>query len=472
MGSPMNFVDYFNYKINFVKRVTFNTHTGRTSGEGTYLFADDLPVGMATPADCEGIKMEFKYGIAPSSVAGNGKMVHGLDIKMIMDQDWDFDLKPYNATVRGARIQAYSQKDISGRLMGAYINAQAQGTYEIEGYISGATGPGIIGIEARTELATSAQITTPNVVGVLIFHRNKQDADIITGGYRGLQVEVPLMGTGASIAGTTYGIYVGNDWGGTDYFDCGLYIKDSMATTGIQIGDCTTGITLDGTMTTGLNIATGCTTGIQVTATTAIITGANGTDGGDTILYGAASNELMKWDSSAATLDVVCKTVASADFAFSVYATQASLKSDGVAAMFDATISGTPTGHSFAVGTWLNIAASAVLGAYDFRGLDVGVYDAGAAASTSAKIYGICISTYIGSTANPAVHAMMRFNTTQSGGDAPDYWFLAANPVAVAWTTNTTHSQANTAKVGAIKVKITGSTGDPGYIYIYSDAGS
>jgi len=300
MSTALRFVDYFRHYIR-AKRVAFDTNWDRTSGEGAYLLGkrehySGLPIGMATPADCEGIKMEFNYGVAPSSVTGNGKMVHGLDVKMTMDQDWDFTLKPYNATVRGARIQAISQKDVSGRVMGAYINARAEGTYEIEGYISGATGPGMIGIEARTELATSAQITTTSAVGVLIFHRNQQDADIITGGYRGLQVEVPLMGTGASIEGTTYGIYIADEWGGGDDFDCGMCIDDDVCTTGIQIGNCTTGITLDGTMTTGLNIPTGCTTAIQ--------TGADASDGGDVKFYGATTGEICEWDSSAATLKI------------------------------------------------------------------------------------------------------------------------------------------------------------------------
>lgn len=216
MSTALRFVDYFRHYIR-AKRVAFDTNWDRASGEGTYLFANGLPIGMATPGDCQGIKMEFDYGVTPTLTTG--KMAHGLDIKMTMDQDWDTDTKPYNCTVRGARIQAWSEDNISGRLTGAYINARAEGTSkEIEGYISGETGPGIIGIQARTELGTSATITSPAAVGVMIYHHSKGNA-VLTGGYRALQIEAPLLLPGASITGTTYAIYIGEDWGGADTFD-------------------------------------------------------------------------------------------------------------------------------------------------------------------------------------------------------------------------------------------------------------
>lgn len=228
-----NFVDYFFRRINGATRVSFDANLDRLSGEGTYLFANGLPIGMATPGDCQGIKMEFDYGVTPTLTTG--KMAHGLDIKMTMDQDWSIATKPYNATVRGARIQAWSEDNVSGRLTGAYISARAEGTSkEIEGYISGETGPGIIGIQARTELGTSATITSPAAVGLMVYHYSKASSTL-TGGYRGIQVEVPLMGSAASISSTTYGIYVGNDWGGGDTFDYGLYIATGTCVNGIGI---------------------------------------------------------------------------------------------------------------------------------------------------------------------------------------------------------------------------------------------
>lgn len=211
---------YYMHKNNDIG-ITFAEVTGRT-GEGTYLFANGLSIGMATPGDCQGIKMEFDYGVEPTLTTG--RQVHGLDIKMTMDQDWSIATKPYNATVRGARIQAWSEDDVSGRLTGAYINARAEGTSKtIEGYISGLTGPGIIGMQARTELGTAATITSPAAAGIVIHHYSKASS-VLTGGYRALQIEIPLMGSAASISSTTYGIYIGADWGGGDKFDYGLYI--------------------------------------------------------------------------------------------------------------------------------------------------------------------------------------------------------------------------------------------------------
>jgi len=225
-----NFVDYFFRRINGVKRVQFDSNLERTSGEGTYLFANGLPIGMATPGDAQGVKMEFDYGVT-ATVTGAGKTVHGLDIKMTMDKDWDFSSNLYNGTVRGARIQVVSEDDVSGRLTGAYINAIAEGTKTIRGYVSGGapTGPGIIGIQARTEIQTSATITTPGAAGIMIFSRIKQDATLAgsTFGYRALQIELPMLGTGSSITGTTSAIYVGKDWtaaGYQDVFDYGINI--------------------------------------------------------------------------------------------------------------------------------------------------------------------------------------------------------------------------------------------------------
>jgi len=272
MGAT-NFVDYFRRYIS-AKRVAFDSNLDRPSGEGTYLFANGLPIGMATPGDCQGIKMEFKYGVT-ATVTGTGKMAHGLDIKMTMDKDWDFTTRQDNATVRGARIQAVSEDDVSGRVTGAYINGRAEGTSKtIEGYSSAAlhAGPGIIGIQARSEVAGTI---TGNAAGILVFHRNTTGATL-TGKYTGIQIE-KYMGTLGTVSSTVTGIYISDDWGGANAFDYGMDIKDSTCTTGIRIGNCTTGITLDGTMTTGLNIATGCTTGISVVATTGIDVGASTT---------------------------------------------------------------------------------------------------------------------------------------------------------------------------------------------------
>jgi len=63
----------------------------------------------------------------------------------------------------------------------------------------------------------------------MIFSRIKQDATLAgsTFGYRALQIELPMLGTGSSITGTTSAIYVGKDWtasGYQDVFDYGINI--------------------------------------------------------------------------------------------------------------------------------------------------------------------------------------------------------------------------------------------------------
>lgn len=188
-------------------RINFLEDAART-GEGAHLFANGLSIGMATPGDCQGVKMEFDYGVSPT-LTGGGKGVHGLDIKMTMDQEWNFSSADRNATVRGARIQGWSQDDVGGRVMGIYSNARAEGTSKtVEGIIGGTDdGPGIISLEARTELGTSATITTPAIVGLLIFHNSKTGSSL-TGDYRAIQIQQPLMPT---ITGTKYGIYFGDD---------------------------------------------------------------------------------------------------------------------------------------------------------------------------------------------------------------------------------------------------------------------
>jgi len=189
-------------QINFKERAVANR------GEGTYLFANGLAVGNeGVPGDSQGIKMEFDWGSTPT-LTGNGRMVHGLDIKMTMEQDWNFTSNDRNAVIRGARIQGWSQDDVGGRVMGMYLNARAEGTFEIQGIIGGTDdGPGVIALEARTELGTSAVITTPAVVGVLIFHNSKTGSNLI-GHYKAINICQPLLPTHT---GTIYGIWFGDD---------------------------------------------------------------------------------------------------------------------------------------------------------------------------------------------------------------------------------------------------------------------
>ena len=190
-------------QINFTERAVANR------GEGTYLFANGLAIGNSgEPGDSQGIKMEFDWGSTDTDLTGNGRMAHGLDIKMTMEQSWDFTSNDRNAVIRGARIQGWSQDDVGGKVVGAYINARAEGTAEIQGIIGGTDdGPGVIAIDARTELGTGAVITTPAVVGVKIFHNSKTGSNLI-GHYKAINIFQPLLPTQT---GTKYGIWFGDD---------------------------------------------------------------------------------------------------------------------------------------------------------------------------------------------------------------------------------------------------------------------
>lgn len=143
-------------------------------------------------------------------------------------------------------------------------------------------------------------------------------------------------------------------------------------------------------------------------------------------------------------------TVADGTFGFQVYGTLTDGSSDGLAMYTEGFAAGTLDGDVYGAGIWLQLVASAAVGAHEIRGLDVGIYDAGAVAATSAIVYGICISTYIGSTMNPSMHAMMRFNTDQSG-DTPDAWFMAANNECIALTPGAVETAD---KYGSIAVSV------------------
>jgi len=187
--------------------IEFIEDAART-GEGTYLFANGLPIGMATPGDCQGMKMEFDYGVTPT-VTGSGKTITGCIVKMVMDYDWTFTSANRNAVVRGAMLHAESEGTVGGRVQGAYINAKASGTTEtITGtFAASSTSIGLMAIEARTELGTNCVLTTPRVAGILCFH-NQKTGSSLTGEYAAIQIDQPLTGT---MTGDKYGILFTDD---------------------------------------------------------------------------------------------------------------------------------------------------------------------------------------------------------------------------------------------------------------------
>ena len=168
--------------------------------------------------------------------------------------------------------------------------------------------------------------------------------------------------------------------------------------------------------------------------------------------------------------DFVCPAVLTGGYGFSSRAwLGCGGHSDGIAGYFEGFVSVTPDGHCYGVGAWLSISGGLTvdLGAHVYRALDVGFYDGGAAASTSAQITGVHIFTHVLTVTNPASHYMMTFNT-DAGEDVPDAWIRAVNDASIAYTANTVHSTSATDKIGAIAIQRSAGTG---YIYVYSHAG-
>jgi len=208
--------------ISNMGKVAFRERAVANRGEGTYLFANMLAVGgyddnhPTLPGDSQGIKMEFDWGLSTTGIlTGSGKNVHGLDIKMLMDEIWDFTSGDRNATVRGARLQGWTEEDVGCRVMGLYANARADksGTnaIEIKGVIGSAEadpGPGLVSIEARTEIGASETLTTPAVVGVLVYH-NSKSLGALVGDYRAIQICQPNLPSHSG--GSKYGIWFGDD---------------------------------------------------------------------------------------------------------------------------------------------------------------------------------------------------------------------------------------------------------------------
>lgn len=205
--------------INILGRIEFDEIAIAHRGSGTYLFADELAVGNeGIPGDAQGVCLKFDWGTTPD-LSGSGRMVHGLDVRMDMDQDWSFTTSKHNAVIRGARIQGLSTDNVGGKVMGAYINARANGpgSFDIEGIISGAIdGPGMVSIEARTEIGNNTVITTPAVAGIMCYHRGMTGSDL-KGDYMAVYLHQPYHPTHTT--GNSYGVWFANDGGTGDPYD-------------------------------------------------------------------------------------------------------------------------------------------------------------------------------------------------------------------------------------------------------------
>lgn len=233
-----------NGTINVLGRIKFDENAIAHRGTATYMFADGLAVGNeGIPEDAQGVRLYFDWGTTPT-LSGDGRMTHGLDVLMSMEQDWSFTTSKRNAVIRGARIAGHSWNDVGGKVMGAYINARANGigSFDIEGIISGAIdGPGMVSIEARTEIGTNTAITTPAVAGIMCYHRGMTGSDLI-GDYMAVYLCQPYL---PAHTGTVYGIWFADDGGTGDPYDYAFGFSSELEAGTAGYADNSTSATLN-----------------------------------------------------------------------------------------------------------------------------------------------------------------------------------------------------------------------------------
>lgn len=80
----------------------------------------------------------------------------------------------------------------------------------------------------------------------------------------GVAINSNTAGSNVTATGGFYGLYIYQDNSACLDFKTGIHMDDNVATTGIELGACTTGITLTGAMATGMSI-TGATTNAMLT---------------------------------------------------------------------------------------------------------------------------------------------------------------------------------------------------------------
>ena len=168
----------------------------------------------------------------------------------------------------------------------------------------------------------------------------------------------------------------------------------------------------------------------------------------------SAKNSAMK---------IACAAVPDAKYAFEISAgTLNGTQSAGRCAYFANAIEGTTDGLEVNLGVWTDITGASGAPTNQVRALDVGVYADSSCDTSGASLVGLAIDMQIDDATPSTTIYPMRFNCLRagSGGANPAAWFHAANPEAVAMSTDSP-SAAN----AYIAIKITGYT--TAYIPIY-----
>jgi hypothetical protein len=113
--------------------------------------------------------------------------------------------------------------------------------------------------------------------------------------------------------------------------------------------------------------------------------------------------------------EAVLAAVPTTKFGASLYVTQTDGQSEGLCAYFDGTVAGTPAGHVYNIGSWINLAASSVPGASCIMTpIETGVYDGGATMTNARIVFGGTHQAILNNaTAGASLHCW-RLNSTKA----------------------------------------------------------
>lgn len=207
------------------------------------------------------------YAVAGSYAASitTGRILHGLDVLMQMDYDYAVTTNKRNASIRGARIQAYGHNNVDGSVTGVRATSQLKGGYTFLGRIvENSSSYGGIGIDVRMETTGTGTVTIGDgtvigtsygFAGILLTYKG---ANALTGNVQYIVMNIPYEG--AAVSGETVGIKFVNQvvFTGTAFdvgidFGTGMVVKmiDGAVTPASGSPDaihlkttCATGVTL------------------------------------------------------------------------------------------------------------------------------------------------------------------------------------------------------------------------------------
>ena len=238
----------------------------------------------------------------------------------------------------------------------------------------------------------------------------------------GVSINSNTAGSNVTATGGFYGMYIYQDNSGCLDFKTAIKLDDNVATTGIDLGICTTGMLISGATTEAIDITGNATRAINID-TGAFTSGLT--------MSAAFSGNAISVTNSALTAGDSYSGVRVAVTA------PAATNAYGMAGYFDTTITGTTAGHCYGLGSWINTSTTPVLSAsHIIVPLECGVYT-GEAQASARIVLGQFQAVLNGA---PASLHVFRINTTQTTTAV----FAAANDGSLAFTASgTTGSNKN-----------------------------